>query len=257
MNLSELRLISLPGFRRMLWSRLDMRARQILPLSWRRTIASGTRHHCPVCRSDVARFRAFAQHSAAWCPVCLAMERHRFVWVFFERRTTLFSGSRTRLLHVAPEPALRPRFEAADAIDYVSADLVDPTVMVRMDITRIQYPDAAFDAIYCSHVLEHVRDDRAAMREFARVLRPGGWAVMMVPIEGDRTRDAPAGAGPRELEQLFGQFDHVRIYGTDITDRLRTAGFDVTSVTAGDVLSPAEQSRFGVDAGETLFFCRR
>ena len=99
--------------------------------------------------------------------------------------------------------------------------------MVEMDITDIQYPDDSFDAIYCSHVLEHVPDDAKAMSELYRVLKPGGWAILAVPIRGDTTFEDPTTTEPEERERLFGQSDHVRYYGKDFKDRLEAAGFEV------------------------------
>jgi ubiquinone/menaquinone biosynthesis C-methylase UbiE len=112
----------------------------------------------------------------------------------------------------------------------MTADLHSPA-MVKMDITNIQFPDETFDVVYCSHVLEHVPDDRKAMREFYRVLKSNGWAVLLVPIIVEKTFEDPSIDKPKDRLRLFGQSDHVRKYGRDYVDRLRESGF---SVSKGD-----------------------
>src|SRR5205823_10364596 len=118
--------------------------------------------------------------------------------------------------------------------------------MVAMDITAIQFPDESFDVIYCSHVLEHVPDDRRAMREFHRVLKTGGWAILLVPITAERTVEDPSVLDPAERLRLFGQEDHVRRYGPDYTDRLREAGFEVAEVAVTDLVNAADARRMGL-----------
>ena len=127
---------------------------------------------CPCCRSYLRTFKAFGLVSRpeAKCPICGALERHRLMHLYMTRKTDLFNGHPKRMLHVAPEPELSRWLRKAANINYVSADLLNPQAMVRMDICDIQYRDNTFDVIYCSHVLEHVPDDTKAMREFWRVL---------------------------------------------------------------------------------------
>ena len=129
--------------------------------------------------------------------------------------------------------------------------------MIRMDITAMEAPDASFDAIYCSHVLEHVPEDRKAMREFFRVLKPGGWALIMVPVAAHPTIEDPAVTDPAERERLYWQGDHVRLYGMDIVERLREAGFAVKVAYAGDFLSVGDCERMGLDPGEPIFDARK
>lgn len=130
--------------------------------------------------------------------------------------------------------------------------------MVRMDITDIQYPDDSFDVIYCSHVLEHVQEDVKAMRELRRVLKPDGWAVLLVPITAETTYEDPAVVDPRERLEKFGQEDHVRRYGWDYIDRLRSAGFNVEMFRVSDLASDADALRLGLGqaAGE-IYCCRK
>jgi len=150
------------------------------------------------------------------------------------------------VLHVAPEAVFGPRFARVPGVDYHSADLHDPDAMERMDVTDIQHPPGSFDVVFCSHVLEHVEDDRRAMREFHRVLGEHGWAILLVPITAERTFEDPSVTDPAERRALFGQSDHVRRYGPDYVERLREAGFTVTLRTASDILMPGEARRYSI-----------
>ncbi len=169
----------------------------------------------------------------------------------------MFDGRLKRMLHVAPEPQLARLFQRARYIDYLSADLGSPRAMVKMDITNIQYPANHFDVIYCSHVLEHVPNDRQAMREFHRVLKHDGWAVLQVPITAETTFEDPSVTDPRERERLFGQHDHVRCYGLDYADRLRSAGFSVVEDDFACQLPPHLVTRYSIHPSETIYVCRK
>jgi SAM-dependent methyltransferase len=129
--------------------------------------------------------------------------------------------------------------------------------MVKLDITDIDLPDSSFDIIYCSHVLEHVADDRKAMSELVRVLKPGGWALIQVPVSKDGTIEDPSITDPDERERLFYQGDHVRLYGLDIADRLAAAGFDVQVVFGHQLIEPHRCERMGINPNEPIFHCRK
>ena len=126
-----------------------------------------------------------------------------------------------------------------------------------MDISDIQYPDNTFDVVYCSHVLEHVPDDRRALREFWRVLKIGGWAILQVPITSDVTFEDPTVTSPEERERLFGQHDHVRRYGPDYRNRLVDVGFSVTVDSFVRELDERTVSRYGLMRSEDVYFCRK
>jgi SAM-dependent methyltransferase len=162
------------------------------------------------------------------------------------------------MLHVAPEPCIEVRLRRRLGAGYLTADLMNTGAMVKMDIMDIQYPDESFDVIYCSHVLEHVPDDRKAMREFRRVLKRGGWAILLVPINAGKTYEDPSITEPAERLRVFGQEDHVRNYGPDYVDRLREAGFAVTETRVPDLVSPEDAQLMGLTqaAGE-IYSCRR
>ena len=153
------------------------------------------------------------------------------MWLHLRDRHRLLQR-RPRLLHIAPEHCIRDALAANPALRYVSVDMYDPAVDRAADLTALPFRDESFDFAICSHVLEHIEDDRAAMEELFRVLAPGGRAVVMVPIEMDRPHtyedssiDSAAGRN-----EAFGHPYHVRVCGADYPDRLRQAGFTVKLV---------------------------
>jgi SAM-dependent methyltransferase len=213
-----------------------------------RLACQGTGRYCPVCGKSSRRFCSYGvtPRKDALCVYCQSVERHRFLWLYLQRRTDLFDGSPKKMLHVAPELCFEPRLGKLLGAGYLTADLVDPLAMVKMDVTSIGYPDRSFDVICCSHVLEHVPDDRKAMREFRRVLADDGWAILLVPITSDRTFEDPAITEPSERRNVFGQEDHVRRYGPDYADRLREAGFTVEVTGVNDLVDRDEAARMGL-----------
>lgn len=203
----------------------------------------GFYHCCPLCGSHLGRllpcglkFPVLEEKNIigggyrlnVQCPICNATDRERLVYLYLLKRTDLFSKP-VRLLHIAPENGLNRVFKKCSNIDYLTADLYADDVMVKMDITDIEYPENCFDVIICNHVLEHVLDDSKAMSELLRVVKPGGWAILQVPISLsiEKTYEDSSIKTAAEKELHFGQSDHVRIYGLDYLDRLKNAGFEV------------------------------
>ena len=216
---------------------------------------------CPVCGEVADGFKPFGMHKVVperQCPTCGSLERHRVTWLFFDRHTNLFTEP-VKVLHIAPEPFLAERIQAHESIDYLTADLMDPEAMVVMDITDIQFPDGTFDVVVANHVLEHIPDDVKAMSELRRVVKPGGWAVLQVPIWGKDTRDDPSITDPDERERLYGQPDHVRMYGHDgeYERRLRTAGWEVDVVRLVDELGPELSHRYRLLDSEDVYYCTK
>lgn len=215
---------------------------------------------CPVCARASRRFRpaGVVPRADAKCPHCGALERHRLAWLHLSQHTDLFDGRAKKVLHIAPEKAFAPRFAERLGAGYLTADLLDPRAMVKMDITAISYPDDTFDVILCSHVLEHVPDDRRALRELHRVLKPDGWAIINVPLTAEPTYEDLAIIDPRERLKAFGQADHVRRYGPDFEERLREAGFNVGVINAGELVSKEEATRQGLtEAAGVIFHCTK
>jgi SAM-dependent methyltransferase len=185
------------------------------------------------------------------CPRCRSHPRHRAIALLLDRGD--LSGR--RLLHFAPEPLFDPLFARLPEIERVTADLYAPADL-RLDISDMDLPDSSFDLILCSHVLEHVPDDRAAMRELRRVLSDG-LALVLVPYRPEvTTYEDPSVVSPLGRMVAFGQQDHVRIYGSDLADRLSDAGFDVEDRTAAELFDAATVERCELDPAEHLFLCR-
>lgn len=196
----------------------------------------------------------------AQCVHCGSLERHRLTWLFLEQKTDFFDHQPKKMLHVAPEPVFEQLFSKELGEGYLTADLYNPAAMVKMDITDIQYPDETFDIIYCSHVLEHVPDDKKAMKEFYRVLKPEGWAILLVPIMDGETHEDLSITDPQERIRLYGQDDHVRRYGTDniYLDRLQDAGFTVTVFQPSDLLDDEQITTMGItDAAQDIYYCSK
>lgn len=213
-------------------------------------------HFCPVCNQS-SEFKASGHlvRTHAKCRYCGAKERHRLVWLFLQRCTNLFNGEKKRLLHIAPERALGPRLQSKLGDGYLSGDLNSPEAMIHFDITDTPFSDASFDAVYCSHVLEHVLDDRAGLREIHRILKPGAWATVLVPISVPVTFEDPSVTQPEDRLRLFGKTDHVRRYGPDFEDRIVEAGFTVRRHQPSDFMSADDIVKMAVKPKESIFLC--
>jgi SAM-dependent methyltransferase len=181
------------------------------------------------------------------------------MFLYLQRRVPSFGGAGAHALHVAPEACLAPALRERFGDGYVSADFRDPKADVPIDIMNIEFPDETFDFIYCSHVLEHVEDDRKAMREFRRVLKKDGIAVLLVPImQPARTYEDATITDPRARARAFGQRDHVRVYGPDYVERLEDAGFAVDVVRVDDLATAEEAVSMSLTTGAgVIHACRR
>ncbi|WP_049762663.1 methyltransferase domain-containing protein [Chloroflexus aggregans] len=162
------------------------------------------------------------------------------------------------MLHFVPELGLARRFAQMPHLRYITADLFDSSTKMRFDITAIPFNANTCDLILCSHVLEHVPRDREAIRERYRVLKPGGTALILVPIKGEHTFEDATITDPLLRERYFGQYDHVRIYGTDIIQRLQEAGFCVQTVDAQQIApDQGDIERMSLPVNEPIFVCRK
>ncbi|MFN2117219.1 MAG: class I SAM-dependent methyltransferase [Candidatus Promineifilaceae bacterium] len=225
-----------------------------------RVIFYGNGRFCPICEHTSRRFLKSGLNSRedAQCPHCRSLERHRLTWLYITTQTNLYDSKPKKMLHVAPELFFIPKFKQLLGDNYLTADLFDPKAMVKMDITNIEYPPESFDVIYCSHVLEHVQDDKKAMREFHRTLKSNGWAILNVPINAEQTFEDPAIVDPDERLKAFGQKDHVRRYGPDYADRLRDVGFRVEVIKVNDLVNNDEAYRMGLASGsDEIFYCTK
>lgn len=216
----------------------------------------GNRVGCPVCGKHYRKFLPYGYvtpRENALCPSCLALERHRLMWLFFQEQTTLFHDH-LKVLHVAPEYAFLKRFGKLKNLDYVTADLESPLAKVKMDIQSIPFDDNTFDVIICNHILEHVDDDLLALREIHRVLKPGGWGIIQCPINPQRktTYEDKTITSPAEREKHFGQRDHVREYGQDYPERLSSSGLKVEIIDFPSTLSEEQVKRYAL-ADEAIY----
>lgn len=200
----------------------------------------------------------------ALCPHCRSLERHRLIWHYLRSKTDLFDVPK-KMLHVAPELLFYKMFRDCKNLDYTPcAKFGDgytdhyPEGTVNIDITDIKLPDNSFDVIICSHVLEHIPDDAKAMHELHRVLRPGGWAILQVPLDNSRdvTYEDFSITDPKERIQHFGQHDHVRVYGRDYEERLTQAGFQVKRDKFAYEYSREQLFSYGI-IPEDIFMCTK
>jgi SAM-dependent methyltransferase len=234
---------------------------------------AGSRFECPICGTRVRKFvpaslpfqvlydlDVIGGGHYSYCPFCNGVDRERLLYLYLSRKTDFFDAHH-RILHIAPEKGIDQRQRQSGNKNYLTADLYEPNVMVKMDITNIQYPDASFDIVICNHVLEHIPDDRKAMRELFRVLRPGGWGILQVPLSMKLTStyEDPSITTDAGREQAFGQADHVRIYAMDYLDRLRETGFEIDSflwTSEVDDFGTA-QNRYGLNPRESVYRVRK
>ena len=213
----------------------------------------GRGKECPMCGCRRRKFLPYgyvAQRDNALCPNCLSLERHRLLWLYLARETDLLT-TRPRLLHAAPEVALMRKFRQVykeAPLQYITADLESPLADLHFDIQHIPLASDGFDVVICNHIMEHVEDDMQAMRELCRILRPGGWGIILSPVDIARetTFVDDSITDPDERTRIFGQYDHRRIYGRDYADRLAAAGFDVEEWDYRAEFSEAEQELYAL-----------
>lgn len=234
----------------------------------------GRKFECPFCHWRFRRFRAAGFDYPVLkekqvigggyrlndlCPRCMSKSRERLLYLYLQNRTDLFSRNQT-MLHIAPEPNLTKLLSGAGNIRYVSGDLSESDVMSHFDVMQMPFSDNTFDAVICNHVLEHVESDLCAMADLYRIMKPGGWAVLQVPIAVALTNtieDPTVKTEQRRIE-LFGQRDHVRLYSKgDYVKRLESVGFVVDVQPFCKELPPADVRHYALISEELVFLCRK
>ncbi len=194
-----------------------------------------------------------------WCPFCRSHDRERHLILFFEKLGFWDRLAGAAILHFAPEKRLAIRIEACRPARYVKGDLVPAREGVeKMDVTAIPYAADTFDWVLCNHVLEHVPDDARALREIYRVLKPGGTAILQTPYASGLAKtleDAAEIDTDEKRVEFYGQEDHIRLYGRDLFDRIRAAGFALELKRHDECLPDVDAQRFGVNRDEPLFLC--
>ena len=216
----------------------------------------GKTHTDPIDGRSFRRFLPYGYENPrenVLSPSTLSLERHRLLWLYLERETDLFSTA-LNLLHFAPEQAFYRRFKRMKHLDYLTTDLNSPLAEVKADICDLPFADNTFDVILCNHVLEHIPDDKIAMKELFRVMKPGGWGIFQVPqdLKREHTFEDNSITDKQERARIFGQYDHVRIYGRDYFDRLRECGFQVEAVDYTQSFSASDIERFRLAKGELI-----
>ncbi len=230
---------------------------------WVRPIVSfllrGKTYTDPIDGKSFSKFLPYGygkQRENVLSPSTLSLERHRLLWLYLQKETNFFSTP-AKVLHFAPEQAFYKRFRKLSHLDYTTTDLLSPLADVKADICNLPFDDDQYDVIFCNHVLEHIPDDTKAMQELYRVLRPGGMAILQIPQDLNRetTFEDDSITDPKERAEIFGQYDHVRVYGRDYFEKLRAIGFKVDEVDYTSVLSDEEVIKYCLAKGEILPVC--
>lgn len=221
----------------------------------------GDKYTCPICGW---RLRAFTHGGASmrvrpmgYCPRCNSKARHRRWWLFLQEHTNLFTTP-SRLFQAAPQYCMSRRFNQMPSIDYVGIDHNNHrNINIKANLPSTPICSETFDAVLCIHVLEHIPEDRQAMRELYRILKPGGWAGISTPIRLDqKTYEDPSITSPEARERAFGETVHVRYYGYDLADRLTDAGFQVR-MYPGKEVDAQHRQKYGLRDDENIFLCTK
>jgi hypothetical protein len=212
----------------------------------------GFREYCPACQRRASHFlehdlRPYAVEGGITpalvvpntvCPWCHAYLHHRLLWTvlpgIIQEITANALARKPRLLHFAPEKFSRPRLSAIKTLNYITTDYMRDDVNIQLDMCQLGLATESVDLIIASHVLEHVQDDKVALRELHRVLRPGGAVVLLVPLLAERSFQRDDIETEQDRLRYYGQEDHVRAYGIDFAERLQSAGFETTIIRASE-----------------------
>ena len=216
----------------------------------------GSKHKDPIDGSNFRKFLPYGYlrvRPNVLSPSTYSLERHRLLWLFLKNDTDFFTNTK-KVLHFAPEQAFYKRFKKMKNLDYTTTDLNSPIADVKADICRLPFTSNSFDFILCNHVLEHIPDDQKAIQELFRVMKPGGMGILQIPLDINRktTFEDNSIKDAKQRAKIFGQYDHVRIYGLDYFDRLESCGFKVKKVDFTKTLSEDEISKYCLNKDELI-----
>ncbi|HBK83279.1 MAG TPA: SAM-dependent methyltransferase [Flavobacterium sp.] len=224
-------------------------------------LLKGTTYTDPI---DGRSFRMFlpygygSQRNNVLSPSTLSLERHRLLWLYLQNETDFFSSQKKmKVLHFAPEQEFYKRFKKQANLDYTTTDLHSPLADVKADICNLPFKDNEYDIILCNHVLEHIPDDTKAMQELYRVLKPGGMGIFQIPQDLSRANTFfdDSITDTKERAKIFGQYDHVRVYGRDYFDKLRHIGFKVVEEDYTSKIAPELVKKYCLATGEIIPVC--
>lgn len=221
----------------------------------------GNKYEDPIDGKGFRKFLPYGyedQRENVLSPSTLSLERHRLLWLYLKAETNFFS-SKLKVLHFAPEQAFYKRFRNLKNLEYTTTDLNSPLADVKADICDLPFSNNSFDFILCNHVLEHIPDDTKAMQELFRILKPGGTAILQIPQDLSRAKTFEDNSitSRKERAKIFGQYDHVRVYGRDYFDKLRQIGFEVEEVKYSEKFTDAELDRYRLAKGEIIPVCKK
>lgn len=224
-------------------------------------LLSGDKFTDPIDGKSFRKFLSYGYNKLrknALSPSTLSLERHRLLWLYLKNETVLFE-KKIKLLHFAPEQAFYKRFKKLRNIQYDTIDINSPLAKIKADICDLPIKENTYDFILCNHVLEHVLDDNKAMSELYRVLKKGGTGIFQVPIDMKREKTFQDDSITDKLERnkIFGQYDHVRIYGKDYFNKLEDTGFKVQQVDYSKKFSDKEILKFSIIKGEIIPVCTK
>ncbi len=198
------------------------------------------------------------QRENALSPSTLSLERHRLMWLFLRDNTTFFTATKKlKVLHIAPEQCFLDIFRKQQNLNYITSDLESPIADVKADICDLPFKENEFDIVFCNHVLEHISNDTKAMQELYRVLKPGGFGIFQIPQDLSKaiTFEDNTITDRKERAKLFGQYDHVRVYGRDYFDKLRSIGFKVDEVDYTKKITLEKIEKYCLMQNEILPVC--
>ncbi len=225
----------------------------------------GKKYTDPIDGKSFKNFLSYGyttKRSNVLSPSTLSLGRHRLLWLYLKNETNFFNDDVTykkKVLHIAPEQCLLEQFKKLKHINLITSDLHSPIVDIKADICNLPFKDNKFDIIFCNHVLEHIDNDKKAMQELYRVLKPKGFGIFQVPLDLNRkkTYEDYSITSPKERSKHFGQYDHVRIYGKDYFYKLRSVGFVVDEINYSKKLSDKIIDKYRLVKDEILPVCSK